>query len=238
LAVIFAVAVIGAASSYYFQSQPNKGAPLPQGVVLQDWQSVSSTAAGSSSGNISAALSSDLYSNYLQLAESGEFTAAERDAMLAALAKKHAASPAVVPVINLADLNTSETASLDTYTKLFAVIVSQASLVKKYEVTLFTEAVINNDTDGIPALQGTADLYKKIAASLLVMEVPAKLAPQHLEAVKSVGALAKAVENMAEWGGDPIEALSDVDTFNKAQSYVTNSMDALLVSITALQKKT
>ncbi len=236
-AVIFALVVIGAASFYYFQNQP-KGNSLPSGVTLKDWREVSSSAPGSPSDNVTEALSLDLYNNYIDLTQSGTFTAAERDAMLAELTKKHVSNPAIVPIITLNDLNVNDETSLDTYVKLLTVIVSQASTVKKYEVTLFTESVINNNANGTPELQKTADLYKKIAASLLVMEVPAKLAPQHLEAVKSVGALAKAVENMARWKGDPIVALSDVDTFNKAQSYVTNSMEVLLASITTLQKKT
>jgi hypothetical protein len=58
-----------------------------------------------------------------------------------------------------------------------------------------------------------------------------------LEAVKSVGALAKAVENMAEWQGDPIEALSEMDTFNKAEDYVEASVSNLADAIETLKKK-
>ncbi|MES2134746.1 MAG: hypothetical protein V4449_00695 [Patescibacteria group bacterium] len=239
LAVIFALLMIGGASFYYFQNQPAKDASRLGEGNLGDWQKVSSTALNASSNlNTSESLSTDLYNNYLDLAQSGTFTALERDAMLADLAKRHITTPAIVPIINLADLNASNTASLDVYVKLFAVIMSQASLVKKYEVAVFTESVTAGNIHGTPALQETAELYKRIAASLLVMEVPVKLAPQHLEAVKSVGALAKAVENMANWKGDPIQALTDVDTFNKAQVYVTNSMDTLAVAIVTLQKKT
>ena len=70
------------------------------------------------------------------------------------------------------------------------------------------------------------------------MEVPKAVATEHLEVVKSVGALARAVENMAKWKGDPIEALSDVDTFNKAKSYTEGSVDTLLLAVMAFQNKT
>ena len=42
---------------------------------------------------------------------------------------------------------------------------------------------------------------------------------------------------MAEWNGDPIEALTEADTFNKAQQYVTASVDDVLVAGEALIKK-
>lgn len=233
-AVIFAVVVIGGSSVYYFLHQPKKMAILPGGEVLANWQSVSSTVATSSENGLTGALSHDLYA---KLAENITYTARERDVIIASLVKQRVVNPAVVPNINLVDLNISDTASVDTYTKLLVVILSQANQVKNYEVTVFTQTVVNDNFYGTPALQSTADVYKKIGASLLLMEVPKSLAKEHLEVVKSVGALARAVDNMATWKGDPIEALSAVDTFNKAKSYTEGSVDTLLLAITALQNK-
>jgi hypothetical protein len=187
---------------------------------------------------LTSAISADLYSNYAALSsQNGSVTPEERDAMLAELVKKHVANPQVVPNISLADLNVQNSASLDAYAKLLGIILNQSSQVKEYELAVFTKTITAGNANGTPALALSADLYTRIAAALLVMEVPRALAPQHLEAVKSVGALAKAVENMAEWQGDPIEALSEMDTFNKAEDYVEASVSNLADAIETLKKK-
>lgn len=234
-AVIFAVVVIGGSSAYSFLHQPKRITVIPGGETMTGWQSVSSTVTQSSDNSLTGSLSEDLYA---KLAENTNYSARERDVIIASLVKERVVSPAIVPNINLVDLNISDTASLDTYSKLLVVILSQANQVKKYEVTVFTQSVMNDNIYGTPALQSTADLYKRIGASLLIMEVPKALATEHLEVVKSVGALARAVENMAKWKGDPIEALSDVDTFNKAKSYTEGSVDTLLLAVMAFQNKT
>lgn len=238
LAMLFAVLIVAGAYWYYTNNKIAPDAIISSGTSLTDWHTISNTIP-STNQNIttSEALSTDLYNNYLTLAQSGTFTASELNSMLATLAERHITNPAVVPIIHTADLNLSDTTSVDTYTKLLAVVMNQAGLVKRYEVAVFTESVTAENIHGTPELQETADLYKRIAAALLVMEVPSQLAKPHLEAVKSIGALARSVEIMAHWQGDPIEALADVDTFNKAQSYVTVSMENLLASITSLQKK-
>lgn len=237
VAGLFAVAVIGFASLHYIDSknQKTKNLGSTKG-LLADWRGISDTP--TTTAPTSQAISKDLYTSYGTLIKDGEFTAADRDRMLEELVSRHVTNPAVVPNVTLAHLNVSSTASVDTYTKLFAVIMSRSMLVKEYELNVFARTVGTQNVKGTPELQETATLYRNIAAALLVMEVPPSLATKHLEAIKSVGALAKAVENMATWKGDPIDALAEIDTFNKAEAYVQNSVNDLLVTVTTLQKKT
>ncbi len=238
---IFAVCVVGIAlvMSYLGHISGGGGIQPVSETFNSTWQTVSSVVATSSvEAPVSVVLSAETYAGYQNLAQNGTFTAAERDQMLADVVKQTVSSPAVVPNISLIDLNTSDNVSVDTYAQLLAVIMNQSSQVKNYELGVFTQTVTNADTNGTPELQNDADLYKRIAAALLVMPVPTKLAPQHLEVVKSIGALAKSVDIMAKWKGDPIEALADIDAFNKSESYAQTSLNTLFTSAAQLQKKT
>lgn len=233
---VFAIFAIGLSFvSYNFaHNRDSASTPETQNIVVGD----TSTSSTYVSTPLTSALSTELYQNYAALSANGTVTPEERDAMLTKLVEKHVANPKVVPNIVLADLNIQSTASLDTYTKLLGIILGQASQVKEYELAVFTKTVTAGNAHGTPALAASADLYTRIAAALLVMEVPKELASEHLEVVKSVGALAKAVQNMAEWQGDPIESLSEIDTFNKAEDYVETSVSNLADSIETLKTKT
>lgn len=238
LAGLFAIVVIGFASFQHYSSKnPSTKDPSPVKGLLADFGGTSNTGKVSPLST-SESISKDLYSSYGTLIKDGQFTAEDRDRMLQELVNRHITNPAVVPNVTLSHLNVSPSTSVDTYTKLFAVIVSRSMLVKEYEINVFARTVGTQNIAGTPELQETATLYRNIAAALLVMEVPSSLAVQHLETVKSVGALAKAVENMAVWKGDPIDALSQVDTFNKAESYVEFSVNDLLATVSTLKKKT
>lgn len=240
LAGVFAISAIGIAlfTNYFQNNQKNAGlATIPSEV--QNWATFSDTvptSSGRASLSKTASLSNDLYANYVALSK-GTFTVSERDKMLADLVKQHVTSPAIVPNISLTDLNIEDSTSLETYGKLLTVILAQSGRVKEYELNVFSRMVSKIKDSDITELKADADLYKRIAASLLVMEVPSALAPKHLEAVKSVGALAKATENLAAWSGDPLEALVALDSFNKADGYVQNSINNLVTAVTTLQKK-
>jgi len=120
--------------------------------------------------------------------------------------------------------------------QLLAVILAQGGRVKEYEMNVFARTVGDQVTTGTPELAADAALYDEIAASLLIMDTPPAVAPQHLEVVKSVGALAKATALLATWNGDPIQGLADVDAFDKAEAYVTNSVNDLLATVKQLEQ--
>lgn len=231
----FALIVIGGAF-FYSRSGGLKGL-LTGGATVRTTDSAIAPTDGAEAIAPAQALSQDLYAGYFNLTQQGSFTSAERDQMLADIVKKDVNPENVVPAVTLANLNIASTTSTDKYLALLAVILNQASTVKRYELAVFTDNVAAGIKTGSPELAADADLYKRIAMAILIMQVPPALATQHLEVVKSVGALSRAVSNMAEWNGDPIQALAEADTFNKAQQYVTNSVNDVLVAGEAVMKK-
>lgn len=236
MAAIFALLCVGGGIFIHYSAGKTKGAATPPATSpVSSWQGIASTSTAPAP-TLSQTLSGNLYAQYMNLAGQGTFTAAERDQMLASLAKNNVTEPAIVPDIGLGDLSIVATTSLDSYMQLLAVVLAQGGQVKEYELNVFARTLQNQVTSGTPELAADADLYQRIAAAALVMDVPASVAPQHLEIVKSVGALSKAVSLLATWNGDPIEGLTYVDAFNKAQAYVTNSVNALLAAVQKLQK--
>ncbi|MBV9435054.1 MAG: hypothetical protein JOZ44_03325 [Acidobacteria bacterium] len=177
----------------------------------------------------SSGLSNDVAQGYIALTAKGTFTAQERDAMIAQAIQKNVSIPSVVPIVSQADL-TIGTTSVGSYLALLSTILNRSTSVKHYELDVFTNTVANDNASGTPELANDANLYKRIAAAILVMEVPPQLAEQHLEVVRSMGALANATEKLSTWNGDPIDALTLADTFNKAEAYMETSIDALLAA--------
>ena len=240
VAAIFAALAIGTALTIsYFQNQAKQAQVVAITKSLSEWSSVSDVAPTSTPAALPAvsdAVSQDLVTGYAALVNKGNFTTKERDAMLADVVKKNVTSQNIVPVITLTDLNIGPT-SVENYLALFAIILGKSTQVKHYELNVFVKTVSSENAKGTPELMNDAILYEKIAAAMLIMQVPPELASQHLEVAKSVGALAKAVANMSQWKGDPIDALTMVDSFNKSEAYVKNSVNNLLAAVTKLQKK-
>jgi hypothetical protein len=236
VAVVFAVLAIGTAyaTSRFWQGQRIATAT---GENSSDWQSTPGAASASSPGTtaLSDTLSEDAYSGYLNLAQQGTFTAAEQNQMLAGVVKKDIQPQNVVPELSLAQLNLVATTSLQNYISLVAVILNQSTQIKQEESYVFGNTVQKQVTSGTPTLMTDASIYLRIAEALLVMEVPPSVAGQHLELVKSVGGLSNAVKNMGEWSGDPIQALQEVDTYNKAKAYVENSANTLMAAVQKLE---
>lgn len=236
----FALAAIGTAlTTSYFENRVQSTPVIRAGSDSGTWKAVSDYAASRNDQRAPStdAISKDLYSNYLALASRGSFSSAELDGMVAAIVEKNTATPAIVPTITIQNLNLQQNTSLDTYEKLFSVILSTSSEAQKYELEIFTRTVGQNNASGTPTLTQNAELYARIAAALLIMETPPSIATEHLEVVKSIGALARVVDQMGRWKGDPIQALQIVDTFNKTERYVGASIDAWVTKITVLEKK-
>jgi hypothetical protein len=184
---------------------------------------------------LSQTLSQDLYTGYANLAQQGTPTAAQQQQLVASVVAKDIQPQNVVPNLTVGQLNIVATTSMQNYISLVAIALNESSQIKQDESYVFANTVENNATTGTPVLVADAQLYQRIAAALLVMPVPPAVASQHLELVKSVAALGNVVRNMGEWKGDPAEALSDVDTFNKARNYAENSANALTVAVQKLE---
>jgi len=240
VAVIFALIAVGVASgTYYFEKKAKQNAIVSVAKTVSDWHGLSdiaSSSASSDSSSVSQAVSEDLYTQYANLTAQGTFTTKERDQMLADIAAGHVSEPPIVPNISLTDLNLQATTSLSSYLQLVAVILAQSGRVKEYELNVFARSVENNVTSGTQELADDAALYQEIGTALLIMDTPPAVAPQHLELVKSVGALAKATALLATWNGDPINGLVYVDAFNKAEAYVTASVNAVVATVQKLQQ--
>ena len=233
VAAAFAIVIIGATlMTVYLQKKQNDAQVASIAANLIQTPVIADTASSSLPDTMqtSQTVSSDLFNKYSDLLNNGSFTAQEVNQASAAVAKADVQPAAVVPNISLADLNVKDGAPVSTYLQLLSVIMSQSSQVQEYEVSVFSRSVTNDVTTGTPTLADDAALYRRIAAALLIMEVPKSLATEHLDLVKSVGALGNAVADMASWKGDPVEALVYIDAFNKAESYVQNSVDTLLAT--------
>ena len=241
VATAFAVVVIGATLlTVYLQKKQSDAQVAAVAATLASAPQISDTVSSTSPGALSVgqAVFNGLSEGYAALQAQNATSSSDVAALTKSVVAQNVQPAAIVPNISLADLNVKDGAPVSTYLQLISVIMSQSSQVNEYEVSVFSQTVANNVTTGTPTLENDAALYRRIAAALLIMEVPQSLASKHLDVVKSVGALGNAVADMASWKGDPIEALVDIDAFNKAEAYAQNSVNALVAAATPLVKKT
>ena len=182
-------------------------------------------------------LARDLYADYTKLTEKGTFTADERDEVFAGIIKRDIVPLDLGQNLTIADMKIKAGAPVDAYTALITVIFRESTRVREYELATFARAVNTDTFSGTPALKDAATLYAYIAKALLEVEVPPELAHEHLAATKSVGALAYAVSLMGNWKGDPLDALSYIDAFNRAETESQKSVNELFSLAAELLKK-
>lgn len=236
VAALFAVLAIGTAlTTHWVEGERGVSGIVASAKDLVGWQSVSSMPGAGPETPTADALSNDLYSGYLGIAQDGVVTSAEKNQLLAGVVQKDIPPQNVVPAITESQLNVVATTSVDNYISLVAVILNESTKIKKDESYVFANTVQNDITTGTPALITAANLYERIATALFVMAVPPAVATEHLELVKSTAAMSNAIRNMGTWRGDPVEALTDIDTFNKARDYADNSATLLAAAVQNLQ---
>ena len=236
VAVLFAVIAIGTAlTTHWVEGEKGVGGIVASAKSLVGWQSVSSVPGAEPATPAADTLSNDLYSGYLGIAQDGIVTAAEKNQLLAGIVEKDIQPQNVVPPLTKGQLNIVATTSVDNYISLVALILNESAKIKKDESYLFANTVQNDITTGTPALINAANLYERIATALFIMEVPPAVATEHLELVKSTAAMSNVIRNMGTWRGDTVEALADIDTFNKARAYADNSATVLAAAVQNLQ---
>lgn len=126
--------------------------------------------------------------------------------------------------------------TLEAYAQTIGDAMERASTVRVYELSTFSRTVAEGRTTGTPALAESAKTYRTIEASLASTVVPTELRVAHLELVQSIAFLAYTTELMAGWSGDPVDALSYVDGFIKAEREVKAAFNALFSAMIALGK--
>jgi hypothetical protein len=137
----------------------------------------------------------------------------------------------------LASIRTDPKMTTDQYAETFGVIIDRANSIREYELALFAGAVHVKDTNGTPALQSAARVYRTIERDLAGTSVPTGLADAHLRLLKSTAFLAQSVELMGDWSGDPIDAMSYTDAFVRAERQNKVAFDNLFATIVKLNKQ-
>jgi hypothetical protein len=182
-------------------------------------------------------LTQDLLQKYTALRNGNTFTTEDLDAVAQKLVNTHVQIPNVADTVSLNELNIIATSSAETYTQLLLIILRQSTQIKEHELTTFRRTVEAKQYGGNAALTADAVLYKKIQDALIKIDVPSQVSIEHLSVVNSIGSLANIVTLMSVWSGDPLTGIVYVDTFNKAESDVSQSVATLLTRIGSLMKK-
>lgn len=120
------------------------------------------------------------------------------------------------------------------YLETVGATLGYSTAVQQYELVVFAEAVGRNDFNGSPKLAAAASVYRKIEADLVKISVPTELLQEHAALTNSMAFLAQTTEYLAEWTGDPVDALAFVDAFIRAEQSFEKSFSTLVARAEAL----
>ncbi len=172
-------------------------------------------------------MSQELVASYLSLKST---PGASTDAALADIVSRNVTVLTRNDTYTLAAVRTG-TITLEAYAQTIGDAMERASTVHEYELSVFSRTVAEGRTTGTPALAASARTYRGIEATLASAVVPKELNVAHLELLQSIAFLAYTTELMAEWSGDPVDALSYVDGFIKAEREVKSAFNALFTAM-------
>lgn len=183
----------------------------------------------------SESISRELVAAYAAL-KSGEST--NTDAAITDIVTRNVVVLAPTDTYTLATVATSKSVTLEEYARVVGNALERSAQVREYELSVFARTISKSSTAGTPALAASAALYRSIEHELARTLVPPPLADEHLTVLKGIAFLAYSTELMAEWSGDPVDALSYVDGFIKAERELKSAFNALFSAMIELGKTT
>lgn len=183
------------------------------------------------------ALARELFSRYATLKAEGNLTAEETNEVLADLVKSRVGSVALdAPIYTKSQISIENDVTLDAYQSSVVSALGEATRVREYELNVFARAVSENRTRELAKLKTTALIYESIGDTLLTLEVPVAVADEHVEVLNSLALVQSSVHKLSLWGGDPLDALTLVNSFSEAEESFQFAMNNLFTRISILKK--
>ncbi|MEK7613322.1 MAG: thrombospondin type 3 repeat-containing protein [Patescibacteria group bacterium] len=182
------------------------------------------------------ALARELLSTYAELKAGGNLNAEETNTALLSLLERRLQEPTLPPTFTRSQLTIENDVSLDAYQGALTNAFNEASRVREYELNVFARAISENRSAELAKLKTTAVIYESIRDTLLAIEVPERVADDHLAVVNSLSSIETAVAGLASWGGDPLDALALVNTFSESETTLRLTLTDLFTRLTILKK--
>lgn len=256
--LIACVVAIGIIAGAVYVAQPTKAVVVPEGAISAgsadtdaqregDWRNALEAIASTTVKKIgdyrapkelpkTQGVSQELVATYLSLKSENKLGTKEAADSIQDLITRNISTIDPKDTYTTASLRAANV-TLDDYAGSLGDAMQKSSMVKEYELITFARTVGLEITTGTPELRTASSIYRSIEKELLAAPVPAALAPQHLELIKSVAYLAQTTELMSGWTGDPIDGLAYVDAFVKAEKRSRTALNALFAAMIEFGKK-
>lgn len=183
------------------------------------------------------ALAREVFSRYAELKNDGSLTVSETNEALAELVQSRLGEARVnAPVHVRSELTVESDVSLDAYESSLIAALNEASRVREYELNVFARAVSENKNTELAKLRTTAIIYQSIRERLLTLEVPTRVADDHLALVNALAAIETSTMELGRWTGDPLDALVLVNNFSESETSMRTSMSDLFTRLSILKK--
>lgn len=226
---------------------PERAPPADlNGNGIPDWQEVlAASSAGDGSGALyiapaslpsTEALARELFASYAASREGGELDQEAIEAALEEVVNRRGSVASAPKVYALTALSIAPGGSLSSYDGALLSALTGAGAVTEYELTTFSR-VLKGSADDAERLRVASDVYRAIAEKLATLTVPSAIATNHLAAVNGLSALSAATRDLARWNGDPMDALTLVNTFVAADRAFSDSLSGLMTRLRALKNQ-
>lgn len=206
---------------------------------LKEGQTLLSEEPYSAPGGLSTteALARELFASYTDIRSDGSVSESEVDSAVSDIIARRITLGSDAKQYSAQSLIIEDDVPISAYEGSLKRAVRDATTkVSEYELNTFARAFVDNDTAALKKLEDVASMYDAAREKILTLEVPPELVQEHLAMLNGVSAVTAAVEGLSKWGGDPIDALVLVDTFDQAEQRMKKSVGELYALIAALQK--
>lgn len=252
LVVAGAVALIVIATAFVV-SRPHTAAIKSVGTIAvapgstESWQDTLANALPKPAGDTpyvapaglssTESLAREIFADYAAARQGGTLDASKANALIAQTVAHNGNITSVPKTYTMGQMAVTDGLAVGVYAGALTLALKDASRVSEYELTTFSRVIKGSTTGDIERLMAASQVYSAIADKLAAMPVPPTLATNHLAAVNALSALASASKDLARWNGDPLDALSLVNNFVKADDTFSGNLMALYTEVRALQKK-
>ncbi len=184
------------------------------------------------------ALAREIFIGYANAKQDGEFSEEEISVAFAdILARKIQEGTEVKKVYTLSDILIDPQLSIEEYERAFSSIIRKTTAVREYELNVFSRAVTDGQSSELTKLITSALIYETVRDELLTLNVPERVAREHLEAINTLSGLASATTNLSAWSGDPFDALALVNSFSNAEDDFSDGLLGLYSLVRAIEQQ-
>ncbi len=186
-------------------------------------------------GSITEQFGEEFLQKYMDASNGQPMDEATQDALTQRLLAEFSAKAAkqLGSTYALVSVRTNNAITTESYSASLENILTSNDVPDLQPLDLMAARIVGNDSSAQQKLITVSNAYKDIAAQLRAMQVPARLAGNHVELVRSFDSLAKSTGIAADYEKDPLATMGALSIYTSSAATLSNSLTVLATTLLA-----